>query len=393
MQITRIKPGGWILILLLLAALFFGVRSCRNLVASRQNGAGGSGTVASADGGSSPAEAANGDILVSTTGTKQKWLEAEIAKFNAQSQGGKVSLQLAESRDAMHGILDGKMQPVLWSPSSPVWVYQLAHVWPAAHGGAQVADVSSSQSYRALFKSPLVFLTTKEKAGYLRPLLSGPAPWEAVRQMSLGQRKTPWGSFHFAYADPLNASSGMLTMSLIITAYTQAHNLSDPVAAVSTPQFATYLSQINRGFVRDPGAVGSSALERAYAADPHSRDFITAYESAALAAVEKNPDLVIIYPSPTANADQTIYTLSGPWVTDRQKATASAFLDFLSTPAALDDGVQYYFRPAQNGAQTLADRLSPAARAQYHASYTSVDLPPYDALNEAAAQWRTETKQ
>jgi hypothetical protein len=393
-QITRIKPGGWIIILLLLAGIFFGVRSCRNLAASRQaNGSSGSGDIAASSGGSTPAQAANGDILVSTTKTKQKWMQTEIEKFNQQSQGGKVSLQLAESRDAMHGILDGKMQPVLWSPSSPVWVYQLANVWPGAHSGAQVADVNNSQSYRVLFKSPLVFLTTKEKAGFLRPLLSGPAPWEAVRQLSVGQRKAPWGTFRFAYADPLNASSGMLTMSLIVTEYAQSHNLSDPTAAVSKPQFATYLSQLNRAFVRDPSAIGSSDLEKAYANAPNSRDFITAYENAALAAVEQNPDLAMIYPNPTANADQTIYEMSGSWVTESQKTTASAFLDFLSKPEALDDGVQYYFRPAQNGAQALSARLSPAVRTQYKATYTSVDLPPYDALNEAAAQWRTEMKQ
>ncbi|MGI4789487.1 MAG: substrate-binding domain-containing protein [Janthinobacterium lividum] len=392
MQITRIKPGGWIIILIVLAAIFFGVRSCHNVMASRQSAGGNGDMSASSSGGSTSAQAANGDILVSTTGTKQKWMQAEIDKFNQQSAAGKVTLQLAESRDAMHGILDGKMQPVLWSPSSPVWVYQLANVWPGAHNGAQVVDVNGSQNYRALFKSPLVFVTTKEKVGFLKPILSGPAPWEAIRQLSLGQRKAPWGAFHFAYADPLNASSGMLTMSLIITSYVQAHGQGDPVAAASSSQFATYLSQINRAFVRDPAATGSSDLEKAYTSSPHSRDFITAYESAALAAVEKNSELAIIYPSPTANADQTIYQLSGPWVTASQKTTASAFLDFLSKPESLDDGVQYYFRPAQNGAQTLAARLSPAVRAQYQSSYTSIDLPPYDALNEAAAQWRTEMK-
>ena len=218
MQITRIKPGGWLIIFVLLALIFFGIRSCRNLAASRQVGGGSAGgDSAASGGGSTPAQAANGDIIVSTTKTQQQWIQAEIEKFNSQSQGGKVSLQLVESRDALHGILDGKMQPVLWSPSSPVWVYQLTNVWPAAHGGAQITDVNNSQSYRTLFKSPLVFLTTKEKAGYLRPLLSGPAPWEAVRQLSLGQRKAPWGQFRFAYADPLNASSGLLTMSLIVT--------------------------------------------------------------------------------------------------------------------------------------------------------------------------------
>lgn len=390
MQITRIKPGGWIIILLLLAAIFYGVRSFRKVPPTQTAGSGGSVVTT---GGSTSTQAASGDILVSTTKTKQRWMQAEIDKFNSQSQGGKVTLQLAESRDAMHGILDGRMQPVLWSPSSPVWVYQLANVWPRTHGGAQIADINSSQSYRTLFKSPLIFVTTKEKANFLRPLLSGPAPWDAVRQLSLGQKKAPWGAFHFAYADPLSASSGMLTMALIITDYVQGHHLSDPVKAVATPQFATYLSQIDRAFVHDPSATGSSDLEKAYTANPSTRDFITAYENAALAAAAANPDLVLIYPTPTANADQTIYQLSGSWVTDSQKTTAAAFLDFLSKPDALDDGVQYYFRPAQNGAQTLADRLGGPARAQYQATYSSIDLPPYDALNEAASQWRTQMKQ
>jgi len=392
MQITRIKPGGWAIIIVLLAIVFFGIRSFHKpaqTVGSDNSG----GPSAVTTGGSSTAQAANGDILVSTTKTKQKWMQTEIDKFNGQSQGGKVSLQLAESRDAMHGILDGKMQPVLWSPSSPVWVYQLANVWPGAHGGAQITDINNSQSYRTLFKSPLVFLTTKEKAAYLRPLLTGPMPWESVRQLSSGQKKAPWGRFKFAYADPLNASSGMLTMALILTDYTQAHRLTDPVKAASSPQFAAYLSQINRAFVRDPSATGSSALEKAFTSDPGSRDFITAYENAALNAVTNNTDLVIIYPNPTTNADQTIYQLSGSWVTDAQKTTAAAFLDFVSKPEAIDDGVQYYFRPNQNGGQALSARLSPTVGTQYQASYSSVELPPYDALNEAASQWRLQMKQ
>ena len=393
MQITRIKPGGWIILLLLLAAVIYGVRSCGRLLHPGGSAAGGGTAPVITTGGTAPAEAANGDILVSTTKTKQLWMQTEIDKFNSQSQGGKVSLQLTESRDALHGILDGKMQPVLWSPSSPVWVFQLAAVWPRAHGGAQIADINNSQTYRTLFKSPLVFLTTKEKAAYLKPLLSGPQPFDAIRQLSLGQKKAPWGQFHFAYADPLNASSGMLTMSLILTNYTSSHRLSDPVQAAATPEFAAYLSQINRAFVRDPSAVGSSDLEKAFTANPGSRDFITAYESAALAAVAQNPDLVMIYPNPTANADQTIYQLSGAWVTDAQKTTAAAFLDFLTKPEALDDGVQYNFRPAQNGGTALAARLSPAAAGQFQSSYASIDLPPYDALNEAAAQWRLQTKQ
>ena len=389
MQITRIKPGGWVIIILLLGAIFFGVRSFRGLLAARQGGAApiaGAGAVLTTD------QAAGGDILISTSGTKQKWMQAEIDKFNAQSTSGKASLQLAESRDAMQGILAGKFQPTIWSPSSSVWVYRLADLWPKAHGGAQIANVNDSQSYRQLFKSPLVFLTTRSKAAFLRPILSGSSPWAGVRQLSIGQRKAPWGKFRFAYADPLNASSGTLTMSLIISEYGRLHGSSDLAAAAGTPEFAVYLSQINRAYVRDPSATGSSALEKAYTANTSSRDFITAYESAALAAVERDPNFVMIYPSPTAVSDQTATLLSAAWISPSQKTTALAFLDFIGKPEALDDGVQYFFRPSQNGAATLSARLGPNSRAQFQPQYTTVDLPPYDALNEAAAQWHSDVK-
>lgn len=410
MQITRIKPGGWLIIFVVLAGIIFGIRSCGQFLAGRPAAtAGGSGASASSAGNSAtaddtagsaagpgtltPQQAGGGDILVSTTGTKQKWLQSEIDKFNAQSQTGKATLQLTESREAMQDILNGKLKPTVWSPSSPVWTSRLAEYWPQTHGGASIADPSSSQTYRLLFKSPLVFLTTKQKAGFLRPLLSGASPWETVRQLSLGQRKTPWGSFHFAYADPVNASSGTLTMALIITEFAREHGGgNDPNAAVNTPAFAAYLSQIDRAYVHDASVAKSSALEQSFSDSPGARDFITAYENAALAAVERNPNLVMIYPSPTANADQGALLLSAPWVSAGQKATATAFLDFIGKPEALDDGVQYYFRPAQGGGQRLSARLGPVARVQFQFSPIMVDLPPYDALNAAASQWKAQMK-
>ena len=405
MQITRIKPGGWIIILLLLAGIIFGIRACGRLAGRPAANAGagdiGGGTAGTVTQGAgtggaavlTPQQAGNGDVLISTTGTKQKWLQTEIDNFNGQSQGGKVTLNITESRQAMQDILNGKLQPALWSPSSPVWTSRLAEVWPQKHGGASIGDTGDSQAYRVLFKSPLVFLTTKKKAGFLKPLLSGASPWEAVRQLGAGQRKAPWGAFHFAYADPLNASSGMLTMSLIVTEYTRARGGSDdPAAAVSGPAFAAYLSQLDRAYVHDAATSGSSALEKAFAAEPGKRDFITAYENAALAAVDRDPTLAIIYPAPTANADQGVFLLSAGWVSDAQKRTAQAFLDFLNRPEARDDGVQQYFRPAQGDARLLAKRLGPDARAQFQVTPTTIDLQPYDALNEAAAQWLTQMK-
>jgi len=104
--------------------------------------------------------------------------------------------------------------------------------------------------------------------------------------------------------------------------------------------------------------------------------------------VAANPDLVMIYPSPTAVADQAGAALIASWVTPAQRETSQDFLKFLASDEAQTDGTQYGFRPAgTGGAQALSRRLSPAQRAQFQASYISTELPPYDALNEAAAVW------
>ena len=392
MQITRIKPGGWLIILILLGLILFGVRTFRQRLAPASTASTGS-TATGSTASLTPTEAAGGDILVSTTGTKEKWMRTQIDKFNGQSTGGKATLNLTESRESMQAILNDKLHPTVWSPSSPVWTSRVADYWPQTHNGQKIADLNSSDTYRVLFKSPLVFVTTKERARFLRPLLGGATPWESVRQLSLGQKKCPWGQFKFAYADPLNASSGTLTMSLIITEYARSHGQENDLnAAASSPGFASYLSQINRAYVRGADNAGSSKLEKAYSSNTGSRDFITAYENSALAALDRNPDLALIYPSPTVTADQGVLILSAPWVTDSQAQTAHAVLNFLGKPEALDDGVQYYFRPTQGGGQALANRLSAPARAQFQASTTTVDLPPYEALNEAAARWNAQMK-
>ena len=126
-----------------------------------------------------------GDIQVLTTATKQGWLQEEIDAFNTQN-GGKyhVTLKLVESREAMQGILNGKQQPTIWSPSSPVWIARLAEVWSAKHGGQQIADMGEPSVYRVFFKSPLVFVTTKDKAAFLKPLLSSPRCWANVQAYS-----------------------------------------------------------------------------------------------------------------------------------------------------------------------------------------------------------------
>ena len=325
------------------------------------------------------------------TAAKKDWIQEQVDRFNLAHPDTKIATTALASRKAMHDILKGKEQPVLWSPGSPIWPTRLAEAWSQAGSSGKILDMSDANGYRVYLRSPLVFLTTKQKAVFLRPLLGGSNPWAALRSLSIGEKKTPWGSFRFAHADPLTSSSGMLTLGLALVEYGDKVGQSDRLDTVATSAgFRTWMKEMERSLVYDDAAQkGTTALTKAYLADPSSYDVITAYESSALEAAPGQSDLAVIYPSPTAVAEHSVSLLSGPWVSDKQKQGAAEFLNFLGSKEALRDGLKYHFRPMQAGGDlSLNGELSRFGGQGFKQSYTNVELPSYKALNDAAFQWR-----
>lgn len=325
------------------------------------------------------------------TAAKRDWVGDQVERFNAQNSGKyRVVTTPVPSREAMIAILEGREKPVLWSPGSPIWPARLAQAWRQKNGGTLV-DLNNPNGYRVFLRSPLVFLTTREKAKFLRPLLGAPNGWENLRKLSSGQMKTPFGPLSFSHADPLTSSSGMLTLGLILYDYGQrTGNSGDFTALARNPKFMNYVAQIERGLVYDaPAEKGTTALTKSFVENPSRYDFITAYESAALSAAEKNPDLAVIYPSPTAVSEHAVSLLAGDWVSPQQRAGAEAFLAFLGSDQALRDGVKSRFRPAVAGDEiSLNPILREHAAQGFQQSFAPIDLPPYEALNDAAYQWR-----
>lgn len=374
-KLSNVKPLGWIIILAVIGSIYwFGIKPHLGALPAIPGI-----KLPSFPGGSTSSSANGPDIVVLTTKTKQAWMQKEVDAFNAQSTGGKASLDLIESRQSMQAILNGKVQPAVWSPSSPVWIYRLADIYPQGR-----IDTNSASAYKDLFKSPLVFLVNKSKLGKLQPILTGPHPFDHIRQLN-----DRGAGIRFGYADPINASSGMLTMTLLLNEYDDLHGGMDPVKAAQSSGFSGWLGDVNKELVRSDIS-GSTALEQAFENDPSSRDFITAYEGVGLLAAADNPSIAVVYPNPTANAEQSAVIVDGPWLSSDQLQTANAFMQFISSPQALADGVQYDFRPdGPDGSVTLQEKLPSSTQSQYRLSYTSVELPPYDALNDAAATWHT----
>ena len=405
MQVTRL--GKFIVLILLIGAAAGGWRVWQNAGKSGgggtsvfPNGNGGksgdgsgnlnggaSGASGSGDGGTFTGSAAGqgNEILLLTSNTKKGWLLDEIAKFNANNDGKyRVVTKFIETREAMHAILDGKVKPAIWSPSSTIWTARLSQAWQQKTGNA-IIDRGNAETYRVFFRSPLVFLTTKNKVATLKPILKS---WDTFRTKS--GAKVSWGKLKWSHADPLSANSGMMTLGLILADYTNQTG-ADPSVAADSEKFRAYLRGIERGLVFDlPAQGGSSALAKAFLRDTNRYDFISTYESNAIEAAQNDSNLAVIYPSPTVVSESVGAVLNGDWLSDTQRQGARAFLQFLGSEQSMREGLQYYFRPAQSGGtMSLAPILSQLRAQGFQQSFTSIELPPYEALNAAAFQWRT----
>ncbi len=331
------------------------------------------------------------EIVLLTSASKKGWVEEEIDKFNAKYSGQyQIRTTFAETREAMHSILNGSKKPVLWSPSNTIWVARLDEVW-MQRNSRHIVDMNDSGVFRSYFRTPLVFLTTSAKAGFLKSQLSSANGWQNLRKLCSGQQKAPWGKFRFACADPLSANSGLMTLGAMLFDYGQQSGMSQSFETLAASGgFGGYLQGIKKGIVFDSDAkAGSSALFKAFLSDPGRYDVITAYEANALEAAPTHRSLAVIYPRPTTVSEHAIALLQADWVSAQQAAGAREFMRFLGSEESLRDGLKYHFRPVRASQTTTINReIANSSGQGFQQDYAAAELPPYKALNVANNQWR-----
>jgi len=344
-------------------------------------------------GGAQPGAAPPGTgtaLVLVTSATKKDWLKPEVDWYNA-TRGGNVSITYLESRDALQGILNGKNTPNLWSPTATLWANRLSEAWATKHGGEPLVSAADPKEYRVYLRTPLVFVTTKDKVAALRPLLSGAQAWENLADLASGRKKLPGATrpFVWAHADPLKSNSGFLTLGLLLDAYARKAGVAADSQAAGSPGFAAFLIDAEKTMpLNDSVRAGSTQLLADFVGNPGRYDVIATYESSALGAAQTNPNVAVIYPMPTAVSEEAVVVLDGAWNTAAQKTEAAKLLAFLGEDESVRAGVTDRFRPAQEAATiSLAPQLEQHQAQGFQTAFTPADLPSYDALNDAAGTW------
>ncbi|MBC8141513.1 MAG: substrate-binding domain-containing protein [Armatimonadetes bacterium] len=335
------------------------------------------------------------EVLFASSKTKKDWLDEQAELFNQKYADKKVKvvIEYGETRDSYQDIINGKKNVALWAPSSTQWVGALGSYWTKNRGG-KLFDTAKSDEYTVYLKTPMVFITTKDKATFLRSQLAMPGKsLDNLRDMSTGKTKVPWGTFKYSYADPVNAGSGFAFLSTVVSDFSKKHpELGSSDAVVRSKPFLEYVKELSTRYVYDePAFKGSTDLFKSFVADPSKYDLVYTYESNALKEALKNPNVAVVYPEPTATTDMSIVCFTGAkWLTPAQIKAAKLFMDFLKQKPALEAGVKTSFRTASvvDGV-SLNPELKKAATQGFQESFSGIELPSYEPVNESAAAWRT----
>lgn len=310
--------------------------------------------------------AANSISIPFTCSTeKQAWMQASVDAFHktGASMGGKtihIDLDLRGSLDGQQKILNGTIQPIVWSPASFLELNQLSSAWQKGHAGKDIIINSGALQAKSLVSSPLVFAFWRDRAeAFLRhyPSVDWPSIHDALKQSSWANigGLSVWGPVKFGHTRPDQSNSGLLTITLLAYAfYNEERGLTVP--QIDNPQFLSYFNDIEgavSAFGRSSGTFFDNVVIPLGAPE---FDIVATYENLVLtgeklAITAHQEPLRLFYPSLNIVSDHPFAILQGSWVTSEQQMAAQMFRDFLLSPQQQRLALTTGFRPSTPGIQ------------------------------------------
>lgn len=310
------------------------------------------------NGSSSPTQAAPvGAVVIDilSSNTKEDWMNAIVEKFNKEehklSSGEVIFIQVTHvtSGGSQSAILDGKSQPIVWSPGDQSWIDGVNQVWRDRNGSPLIPDACSPTVL-----APIGFAMWKPMAETLgwpdKPitwddlvsLSSDPNGWE-----SLGHQE--WGQFKFGHTHPDFSNTGLLMLTAL------AYSTESKTTGLTTSEvYSDQVVQAFQGLEQNTYHYGIQNRPLMQILAQRGPGYLHAITSSEAEVLKANAEfesilpypLVFIFPSKgTYWSEQPYCILSGSWVSDLEKQGAKIFKDFLLEKDQQEMAIKYYLRP------------------------------------------------
>jgi Ca-activated chloride channel homolog len=330
---------------------------------------------------------------------KQEWISNVVPDFNSRhitACDGPITVKAVAigSGESMQDILNGSIQPDIWSPAGSVWLTLLNQQWQQKHGSNLIG--TSATDTPSLVSSPVVIAMWKPEAQALG-WPNKPIGWADIAQLSTNPRgwaaygHPEWGNFKFGHTHPDYSNSGL--DAIIAENYAALGKVrgltTDDVNNSITKEF---VANVESSVIHYGDSTGTFADEM-FNKGPNYLSAAVMYESLVVEANEGKlyPHLsypvVAIYPKEgTFLSDHPFAIPQASWVTPAKKAAALAFRDFLLAPAQQQKALQYGFRPASSTI-TVASPIDSAHGVDPSQPATLLQVPPADVLNAIFSSW------
>jgi len=335
---------------------------------------------------------------------KQAWLVDAIESFHREqrAKGGDTFIEVhgtaMGSGESITDIVQGTLQPHMWSPASDVYRPLLQDAWIAKHGAVGGAS-DIAEDARPLVLSPVVIAMWKPMAEALG-WPDTPVGWSDILAMSTNPRgwasvdHPEWGVFKLGHTHPEFSNSGLL--AVLAESYAGVGTIRELTREqLDAPKTRAFVQQIESSIVhygKSTGFFASKMMERgpAYlsAAVLYENLVIDSYEQA-----ERPFDLVAIYPKEgTFWIDNPLVILKAPWVTDEHRQAATVFRDYLlSKPVQTRAMAEHGFRPADPSIAITAP-IVPERGVDPRQPQTLLSTPTSDVIHHALEMWKQTKK-
>ena len=334
---------------------------------------------------------------------KEAWLVSLIEEFNQQRNkteaGSTIVVEATpmgsiESGDA---IVEGLIEPTVWSPASSAYVPVTDANWRRDHGENLVVGTPND-----LVLSPVVIAMWQPMAEALG-WPDQPLGWADIAALSISDEGwaaydyPEWGSFKFGHTAPNRSNSGII--SVIAEAYAGADKQRGlTMDDLQSAQVQAFMTAVESSIIHYGSSTGFFA-RRMFDRGPSYLSAAVMYEN--LVAEQEAKRLrnevsqlpvVAIYPREgTFWSNHPYITLNAPWVTDEQREAAGVFEDFLLAEPQQLRAIEYGFRPA-DPAIALTSPLDTRHGVDPQQPQTVLEVPEAEVVAGVLDLWRTEVK-
>lgn len=333
------------------------------------------------------------EITLYSSSTKEDWIIAVAESFNQEqiktASGKPIAIQVYQvnSGGSQEDILQGEIQPTVWSPGEASWVNSANQLWQAQTGNPLISESCQPTVLEptgiAMWRPMAEAMGWPDRPIYWSDLLglaSGPEGW--------GRYDHPeWGKFRLGLTDPATSNSGRLILTgLTYAMVNKTRELTPELVRSAAVEEA--FQQISRSTV-EFGEQSARLIERMVIGGPAQLHAINTNEAETL---KSNVRYGKYLPFPLAfivPAEGTIWgehpycILDADWVTAEQKEAARIFAAYLLEPEQQILAVEKGLRPAD-----LSVKLGPPISTDNGANpaATLLTVPALESPPAAAAE-------